>query len=510
MFSFKAMIRKPILDSMILRHCQKNVCLIATFFLFLLCLTLPSIQYFSDYITTKVAIRSLKISSSVDQQAEEPAPEESHLSEDPCSGRRIYIHQLPSRFNHDLLTNCKNLSPWFDFCPYLKNRGFGAVLNDTGDDFMSGGSWYATNQFMLSVIFHNRMKQYECLTNNSSLASATYAPFYAGLEIGRYLWGGFNNSVRDAMAQDFVKWLRGRPEWGVMRGWDHVFVSGRITWDFRRLSNSEANWGSKLMNLPEAKNMTMLAIESSPYGKNDFAIPYPTYFHPSSDTEVVEWQDRVRSQKRRNLFTFSGAPRPNMTNSIRGELINQCSNSSRCKMLSCVTNDLCSKPVHIIKIFMKSDFCLQPPGDSYTRRSIFDSILAGCIPVFFHPGSAYVQYLWHLPKNYTKYSVFIPMSAIKNGGASIEEVLSEVPEEDVMAMREEVIRLIPKIIYAKKKLETFEDAFDITIKNVLERIDSARRHIREGKDPDNEFPEVSSWKYYLTGKLEKHEWDSFF
>lgn len=54
-----------------------------------------------------------------------------------------------------------------------------------------------------------------------------------------------------------------------------------------------------------------------------------------------------------------------------------------------------------------------------------------------------------------------------------------------MAMREQVIGLIPKIIYAQKKLEKYEDAFDITIKNVLERIKGARRLIREGKDPGN-------------------------
>ena len=383
------------------------------------------------------------------------------------------------------------------------------MLNDSGD-FTSGGSWYATNQFMLSVIFHNRMKQYECLTNDSSLASAIYAPFYPGLEMRRFMKGGFKCSVRDAMGQNFVKWLRGRPEWGVMLGWDHFFVSGRITWDLRRRTSPLGNWGTKLLELPEAKNMTMLTIESSPYGKNDFAIPYPTYFHPSSDSEMVEWQERVRREKRQYLFAFSGAPRPHRTGSIRGEVISQCKSSSRCKLLSCVRNDLCNRPDNVIKVFMKSDFCLQPTGDSYTRRSTFDSVLTGCIPVFFHPGSAYVQYLWHFPKNYTKYSVFIPMDVIKNGSATVEGVLSQIPEDIVMAMRDQVIGSIPKIIYAQKKLEKFEDAFDITIKNVLARIKGARRLIREGKDPGHEFPEVLSWKYYLTGKLERHEWDSFF
>jgi len=491
MWSFKTIIRKPILNRMFFRHnSHKNLCLIAIVYFFLVCLTsLPSLPpHFTLSQTAKV-------------------DEETHLAMDPCSGRLIYIHDLPSKFNQDLLTDCKNLNKQVDFCPLLKNCGFGPVMNDAGD-FMSGGSWHATSQFTASVIFHNRMKQYDCLTNDSSLASAIYAPFYPGLEMRRFMkreW--FDNSVRDAMGQDFVKWLRGRPEWGVMLGWNHFFVSGRITWDLRRRTNPFGKWGTKLLDLPESRNITVLAIESSPYGTNDFAIPYPTHFHPSSDSEVVEWQDRVRRENRRYLFAFTGAPR---SGTIRDKIITECTNSSRCKLLTCVGNDMCDRPDNVIKMFMESDFCLQPTGDSYTRRSTFDSILAGCIPVFFHPGSAYVQYLWHFPQNYRKYSVFIPMDVIKNASATVEGVLSQIPEEHVTALKEEVIGLIPKIIYAKKKLEKFEDAFDITIKHVLERIEGARRLIQEGKDLHDEFPEASSWKYYLTGKLEKHEWDSFF
>uniref|UniRef100_A0A0E0ED15 Uncharacterized protein n=1 Tax=Oryza meridionalis TaxID=40149 RepID=A0A0E0ED15_9ORYZ len=40
-------------------------------------------------------------------------------------------------------------------------------------------------------------------------------------------------------------------------------------------------------------------------------------------------------------------------------------------------------------------------SDSYTRKSTFDSMLAGCISVFLHPASAYNQYTWHLPRDRT-------------------------------------------------------------------------------------------------------------
>ena len=42
---------------------------------------------------------------------------------DPCSGRYIYVHDLPSRFNHDLLKNCRSLTRGTNsnMCPYMAN-----------------------------------------------------------------------------------------------------------------------------------------------------------------------------------------------------------------------------------------------------------------------------------------------------------------------------------------------------------------------------------------------------
>ncbi|XP_010692462.3 probable xyloglucan galactosyltransferase GT11 [Beta vulgaris subsp. vulgaris] len=495
----------------VFRGCQKSLCFVAAAALgfLLLHFSLPEFAYISTYAKTIWQSQGMYLGLSL----------ASSVPEDPCTGRYIYMHDLPTRLNQDLLTKCQTLRKKFNFCPYVENEGFGSRLNlndssENSESVMSGKSWYETNQFSSAMMFHTRMKQYECLTTNSSLASAIYAPYYPGLEAGRYMFGRFNLSAKDAGALDFTSWLRGRPEWLRLYGWDHFFVAGRITWDFRRPSYLGTNWGSKLMNLPETKNMTMLTIESSPYANNDFAIPYPTFFHPSNDNEVLQWQERVKRTKRTHLFAFAGAPRPHITSSVRGELISQCKKASgkRCNLVNCAPKNKisCNSPDHILKAFMMSDFCLQPTGDSYTRRSTFDAILMGCIPVFVHPGSAYTQYFWHLPKNYTSYSVYIPRQGIKNGTVSVEKVLLRIPQNAVTAMREVVIGMIPSIIYARNKLKTTEDAFDIAIKGILERIEDARRNIIEGKDPRSRFPEKSTWKYYLTGKVDKHEWDSFF
>ncbi|MQM00082.1 hypothetical protein Taro_032807 [Colocasia esculenta] len=434
---------------------------------------------------------------------------------DPCAGRYVYVHDLPRRFNTDLLRDCRTLSSWTNMCKFTSNAGLGPALGKSGGVFSGSGCWYGTNQFALEVIFHNRMKQYACLTKNSSLASAVFIPFFAGLDVARYLWGN-SATARDAASLDLVRWLRSRPEWGVMGGRDHFLVAGRIAWDFRRLTESDSGWGNKLLVLPETKNMSVLVLESSPWHSNDFAIPYPTYFHPSKDGEVVSWQKRMRRTKRPWLFSFAGAPRPNQTDSIRGRIIEQCRGSRRCRLMDCTGSKECYAPARVMRAFESSTFCLQPPGDSYTRRSAFDAMVAGCVPVFFHPGSAYVQYLWHLPRDYRSYSVLIPEEEVREGKVSIEERLGRIPEAEVRAMREEVIRMIPRLVYANPRARgatTVKDAFEVAVEGVIGRVDRLRKEMKSGEvpaAPHTEDVEHDNWKLELVGNRGPHEWDRFF
>ncbi|KAG2296723.1 hypothetical protein Bca52824_043392 [Brassica carinata] len=235
------------------------------------------------------------------------------------------------------------------------------------------------------------------------------------------------------------------------------------------------------MLLPESQNISFLTIERSPTSHNEFAIPYPTYFHPTSTFEIRQWQDKIKLTNRTILFSFAGAQRRSRSQNglVRTQVIEQCKSSSKtCRFLDCdVKANGCDDPMSLMKLFESSVFCLQPPGDSLTRRSVFDSILAGCIPVFFNQGSAYKQYVWHLPNNDGEYSVYIPVKELRTGGKSkIEEILQGIPNEKVIGMRENVIRSVPKIVYTKPNRykpdkETLEDAFDVAVKGVIKRIE---------------------------------------
>ncbi|KAF3457368.1 hypothetical protein FNV43_RR02025 [Rhamnella rubrinervis] len=386
-------------------------------------------------------------------------------------------------------------------CAYLSNGGFGTKLEDDNSKrVLMENSWFVTDQFTLEVIFHNRMKKYECLTNNSSMASAIFVSYYAGLDLGQYLFS--NISVRDYSARKLVEILAKRSEWKTMWGRDHFMIGGRVAWDFRRQRDEEDDWGSKLMLLPESNNMTLLSVESSLWN-NDISIPFPTYFHPSKESEVFVWQERMRKRERSYLFSFAGAPRPGSNFSIRSELVNQCKSSPKhCNFMGCYGSSMtnpCESPEKVMGLFQNSIFCLQPVGDAYTRRSTFDSILAGCIPVFFHPRTAYTQYQWYFQKNYRKYSVFISQNDIKEKRVLISDKLLGVSKDQVMKMREEIIGMIPKVVYgdwSSSRFERkFEDAFDVAVKGMLERVEKVRKKIIDGEDPSEGFSNENKGGY---------------
>jgi hypothetical protein len=322
-----------------------------------------------------------------------------------------------------------------------------------------------------------------------------FVPFYAGFDFARRHWG-YDNATRDAVSRDLARWLVARPEWQRAGSRDHFLVAGRTAWDFRRDTCASPSWGTNLLLLPAAENMTVLAVESSAPGVgNDMAVPYPTYFHPRTDADVLDWQRRIQSSDRPWLMSFVGAPRPGDPRSIQSQIIDQCSASSTCRQLGCAKGaSQCHTPADIMRLFQSSTFCLQPPGDSYTRRSAFDAMVAGCVPVFFQPASAYLQYTWHLPGDHTRYSVLIPKDGVRAGNVGIEETLRRIPPPAVHRMREELVRLVPRLVYADPKytLETMKDAFDVAVEGVLEKVERVKSD-RSGELAREDVIQVTGW-----------------
>ncbi|KAL6574560.1 hypothetical protein OROMI_011845 [Orobanche minor] len=385
-----------------------------------------------------------------------------------CDGRGFYVYDLPSKFNKDLADHdCGAMMPNHGFCKYLTNGGLGPTAEDLGP------GWHNTQQFTLEPIFHARALRHKCRVREWREAVLFYVPFYAGLDITRRRIKEDPSSVKDSLALELVTWLERQDPWQQNSGRDHVFVLGKMTWEFRRQEGG--NYGNKFQELPEMQNPIKLLIERNPWEINDIGVPYPTFFHPRTDEDIVEWQHRVSGFSRKSVIGFAGAPRPESGESIRSVLIEQCTSAgaAECKFLDCRKEGGCYRAETIVGFFMESEFCLQPPGDTPTRKSFFDSLISGCIPVVFDPLTAYYQYPWHLPENGTKYSVFIDQEEVRNKSVNVVQALTKIPPKIREDMRRYIVyQVLPGLLYGDLQSEFlhFQDAFSITMNALFGRI----------------------------------------
>ena len=397
-----------------------------------------------------------------------------HNVSETCPSGRVYVYDLPPMFNKEMLDNCSSLDPWSPrYCDAVLNGGFGRRATEIAGVVPASlaPAWYWTDQFMLEVIFHNRVLKHRCRTLEPESATAFYIPFYAGLAVGRYLFTGRSGEERDRDCEMLLRWVQHQPYWKRSNGSDHFLTLGRMVWDFRR--RGENDWGSSFVYMPGMEKVNRLVIERSPWDPLDIGVPYPTGFHPRSDADVLEWQRHVRAHKRSRLFCFVGGKRGAFKDDFRGRLLSYCQNESdSCRVVDCSGTRCYNGASAILDTFLGSDFCLQPRGDTYTRRSMFDCMVAGSIPVLFWKRTAYDQYEWFLPgQQLASYSVFIDHESVKNGTSIIRKVLEKYSREEVRKMRERVIDFMPKLLYAEPQegLESIKDAFDVAIEGVFRR-----------------------------------------
>lgn len=256
---------------------------------------------------------------------------------------------------------------------------------------------------------------------------------------------------------------------------------------------------------PDFQNMVKLTLErdghAAVYSNNEIAIPYPSYFHPRdvSDIEsLVQWS--ARDAQRSVFVSIAGGRRRQGQGGIKEKLMMDCEQDTQCAVLICdghegvnqsdlstrfysflpiaghSPRESCSFPSIVLDVFYRSVFCLQPPGESPSRRSFIDSLIAGCIPVIFQRNSAWSQYTSFLPEDGDAYSVLIPVSEIRK--KNVVHILRKISRRRILSMRAQIQQLLPRILYAHVDRRypndlsdgsalTRADAFDIALDQVF-------------------------------------------
>ncbi|GJP65196.1 hypothetical protein CLOP_g22102, partial [Closterium sp. NIES-67] len=410
------------------------------------------------------------------------------------------------------------------------SRSSGSSSSSRGDIVESEGwrnQWYFTDNSMLDLIFHSRLLQHRCRISDPGSADFLFIPAYLGWSIWSLVEHGLFAKRDDPVIELERYLLEENPDFkGLVNRGDHVLVLGRPIWDFKRDQDKPEGWGSDLWWRPAFKNVTLVTVEAPVewYEREVFSIPYPTCFHPVGSAQLQGWIRHVREQPRPYLYSFVGGKRAHATRegSLRGVLLDDCEkDAKRCIILECTGADAeaataaaveigrqaqkrkeegernsregkeeeeesepelslrgCIDPRRVAGVMLQSEFCLQPVGDSLTRRSFFDSIIAGCIPVVFVAGTFDRQYPWYFapePEARRNVSVMVDSDDVIGGKVRIGEVLGGISEERKREMREELYRHIPRLLLRDHTREAevgegvFGDMVDRTIDGLIER-----------------------------------------
>ena len=322
-----------------------------------------------------------------------------------------------------------------------------------------------THMFSLEVIIHHKLLHSPYRTLDPTKADMFYIPFYSGLMCE------CDRDKSPELVHNFFNYLRTLKYYRA--GKPHFSTLGKI----QREQTAES---CPILRQRESSNITFIAIEKEsnpswnkdvPYvlGKSILVAPYPAYIHfinekPASklseymitplDVSRTQFRLSVPSLDERNVFLFLGCG-SRRSNEFRAKIIDQ---------FAIQTHDDYGKYLHEHKVteveqimlitqecsihhryttipwMMQSAFCLQPPGDSPTRKSFYDAVLSGCIPVIFK-----LQHPNELPfsdiLNYDEFTFTIDEKLISRYNKTVIEIVRGIPHERVKLMHENILRV---------------------------------------------------------------------
>ncbi|CAK9084247.1 Probable xyloglucan galactosyltransferase GT11 (Glycosyltransferase 11) (AtGT11) [Durusdinium trenchii] len=119
-----------------------------------------------------------------------------------------------------------------------------------------------------------------------------------------------------------------------------------------------------------------------------YQFPYPAVYHGHAESTPAKLRVKLGGIDR-YLWSFSGTGR-GQAGFLRQAIMKECTICNRCGKVTQI-QEVTGAPqkasmmdyARLSAKKLQSTFCVEPPGDSITRKSLIDSIVLGCIPVVF-------------------------------------------------------------------------------------------------------------------------------
>lgn len=386
---------------------------------------------------------------------------------------KIFIYDLPGGLNSRLL-ECVSKFAKTEACFRADYCGYGPQLSEDQGLFLHG-TW----QFNLEVIIHHKLLFSPYRTLDAAQADIFYVPYYSafacfcyGNKDRMYLLRRNMNKLTDFL-QQFPYLKANKP---------HLMTIGKI---------EREHFGKTcpLLKVLNTTNFHIIGLETeagmglrqhySNYSKPLIVAPYPSYGHYDSRNTYHNHYVSGLAHRDRTVYTFlaAGERRSNYFRaSIFDNLLSR-PNTYKTKynyedflkkmtakdsdfrhrldqqggMLESVwlTTPECRDKHHTFTLdwMQRSIFCLQPPGDSPTRKSFYDAIISGCIPVLFEQKNK-IKYPFERSLDYSQFTVSIDEDSIKRHKLPIATILSRFSPSKIKQLQISVAKVSKHLQYS--------------------------------------------------------------
>lgn len=316
---------------------------------------------------------------------------------------RIFVYDLPARISTTVLRDD-------DECEQLESGGvdesdciFGPALDITLENSTAPLSLRSIDQFALGKVVYASLKSHPRRTHDHMKADLFFIPLFNHR---------FPAQKHCLDAEKLVEMLPHLTEDTAHR---HLLLNPRPGWhgDVCELFNSRADSESPAARL--LASVTKLALEDrvsapGPHAERLHSVPYPALSSGLNSESVAALHQTIsNSETRTYLIAAIWSVRSTMKSKIDGvtgkderlNLEKQLKDSDDCVFVDAKTkhrsvSERSALSQKSTAAMLQATFCIEPIGDTTSRKGMVDAIVLGCIPVVF---SRTQQRLWpwHVP-----------------------------------------------------------------------------------------------------------------
>ena len=123
-----------------------------------------------------------------------------------------------------------------------------------------------------------------------------------------------------------------------------------------------------------------------------------------------------------------------------------------------------------LELKRRSLFCMEPPGANPVRRSMYDSLLAGCIPVFIMSASEFGAFL---PRPFfdRRHNMSVRIDPSELPTVDLHARLAEINRSGrALRMRRAIARHAHRLVYSPHRCETRREVFMVFTAGIISQL----------------------------------------